>query len=103
MEKTEQDIFNIYEQLKNKYDIVLTTTFQLSEGFTIDCPIIVGKSHEQIIELYVCDGMFVLDVMNAEKTQGTHWHPHEINDAINDIVEFMNGKHDYKMYPFKKN
>ena len=33
-EKTEQDIFNVYEQLKNKYDLVLTTTSKLDEGFT---------------------------------------------------------------------
>lgn len=102
-EKTEQDIFNVYEQLKNKYDLVLTTTSKLDEGFTVDCPIIVGKAHEQIIELYEWDGMFVMVVMDVEKTKGTHWHPYEINDAVNDIVEFMGGKSDYKMYPFKKN
>ena len=102
-EKTNQDIYNIYEQLKNKYDLILTKTSALDEGFTIDCPIIVGKSHGQIIELYVCDGMFVMDVIDAEKTKGTHWHPYEIDDAIKDIVEFMNGKSDYKLYPFKNN
>ena len=102
-EKTNQDIYNIYEQLKNKYDLILTTTSALDEGFTIDCPIIVGKAHGQIIELYECDGMFVMDVMDAEKTKGTHWHPDEIDDAIKDIVKFMNGKSDYKMYPFKNN
>ena len=103
IEKKEQDIYNIYEQLKDKYDLDLTTTSKLNEGFTIDCPIIVGRLHGQIIELYVCDGMFVMDVMDSEKTKGTHWHPYEIDEAIKDIVDFMSGKCDYKMYPFKKN
>ena len=66
-EKTEQDIFNVYEQLKNKYDLVLTTTSKLDEGFTVDCPIIVGKAHEQIIELYEWDGMFVMGDEDKEQ------------------------------------
>ena len=103
MEKTEQDVYNVYEQLKNKYDLVLTTTAKLNEGFIIDCPIIVGKAHDQIIELYECDGMFVMIVKDSEENEGTHWHPREINDAINDIVEFMNGKLDYRLHPYKKN
>lgn len=96
-EKTEHDILTIYEQLKDKYDLLLTDTSILDERFTIHCPIIVGKAHEQIIELYVCDGMFVMDVMDDKKTKGAHWHPYEINDAINDIKEFMGGKSNYKM------
>lgn len=101
-EKTEQDIATIYEQLKDKYDLLLTNTSILDEGFTIHCPIIVGKAHEQIIELYVCDGMFVMSVMDDKKTKGTHWHPHEINDAINDIKEFMGGKSNYRMELFER-
>ena len=58
-----------------------------SDGFY--CPVIVGKTHGQIIELYECDGDFVLDVMDEEQTMGTHWHPNDVEDAVNDIVEFM--------------
>ena len=101
-EKTEQDIATIYEQLKDKYDLLLTNTSILDEGFTINCPIIVGKAHEQIIELYVCDGMFVMCVMDDKKTKGTHWHPHEINNAINDIKAFMGGKSNYRMELFER-
>ena len=96
-EKTEQDILTIYEQLKDEYDLLLTDTSILNETFTIHCPIIVGKAHGQIIRLYVCDGMFVMDVMDDKKTKATHWHPYEINDAINDIKDFMGGKSDYRM------
>lgn len=45
--------------------------------------------------------MFVLDMMDAEQTKGSHWHPSDIKSAIEDIVEFMDGKSDYEMYPFK--
>ena len=58
------DVVQVYEQLKDRYDLVLTTTSAVNTesgaGFTIDCPITVSKAHEQIIWLYECDGMNVL-------------------------------------------
>ena len=61
---TVNDVLNVYQQLKDRYSLVLTTTSavntEFGAGFTIDCPIIVGKAHEQIIWLYECDGMNVL-------------------------------------------
>ena len=46
--------------------------------------------------------MFVLDVMDEAQTQGTHWHPIDIESAVMDITEFMEGKSDYDLYPFPK-
>lgn len=99
---TVDDVVQVYEQLKDRYDLVLTTTSALYEGFTVDCPIIVGKAHGQIIELYEDGGDFVMDVMDAEQTKGTHCHPNDIEGAVDYIVEFMEGKSDYEMYPFGK-
>ncbi len=93
---TANDVLRVYEQLKEQYALVLTTTSALDEGFTVDCPIIVGKAHGQIIELYEDGGLFILDVMNTEKTKGTHLHPYSVEDAVGDLVEFMKGKSDYK-------
>ena len=99
---TVDDVLAVYEQLKNRYDLVLTTTSALDEGFTVDCPIIVGKAHGQIIELYEDGGNFIMDVMDAEQTKGTHWHPNDVKGAADYIVEFMDGKSDYEMYPFRQ-
>ena len=99
---TVDDVMAVYEQLKDRYDLVFTTTSALDEGFTVDCPIIVGKAHGQIIELYEDGGDFVMDVMDAAKTKGSHWHPNDVESAIDDIVKFMEGKSDYEMYPFGK-
>ena len=101
-DSTVDDVMAVYEQLKDRYDLVLTTTSALDEGFTIDCPIVVGKAHGQIIELYEDGGVFVLDVMNAAKTKGSHLHPNDVESAIDDIVKFMEGKSDYKMCHFRK-
>lgn len=98
----DEDLKVIYEQLKDRYALVLTTTAALDEGFTVDCPILVGKAHGQIIELYLDCEMFVMDVMDAEQTKGTHWHPYDVESAIEYIVDFMEGKSDYELTPFKK-
>lgn len=99
---TDENVREVHEQLKDRYDLVLTTTAALDEGFTVDCPIIVGKAHGQIIELYSDGDMFVLDVMDAEQTKGTHWHPSNVESAAEDIVQFMDGKADYNLSPFPK-
>ena len=99
---TDENVLAVYEQLKDTYDLVLTTTSALDEGFTIDCPIIVGKAHGQILELYSDGDMFVLDVMDAEQTKGTHWHPNDVDSAVEHIVKFMEGKSDYELYPFRQ-
>ena len=92
----------VYERLKDRYDLILTTTFALDEGFTIDCPIIVGQAHGHMIQLYEDDEIFVMDVIDIDHTKGTHWHPYNVDRAVDDIVEFMEGKADYKLEPFRK-
>ena len=99
---TDEHVLEVYAQLKDRFDILLTTTTELDEGFTIDCPIIVGKAHGQIVELYSDDDMFILDIMDEEQTKGTHWHPYDVEDAVEAITEFMEGKSNYEMYPFKQ-
>lgn len=97
---TDENVLEVYSKLKDKYDLTLTTTFALDRGFTIDCPIIVGKAHGQILQLYSDGDLFVMDVLDAEQTKGTHWHPMNVDDAIADIAEFMEGYADYELYSF---
>ncbi len=103
---TTNDLFDVYEQLKDRYNLILTTTSALNAEFdaefTIDCPIIIGKAHEQIVQLYVYENIFILDVMDDARTKGTHWHPFDVKSAVYDIAEFMNGKTDYGMDPFRQ-
>jgi ASC-1-like (ASCH) protein len=94
------DLLTVYHQLKDKYNLVLTTTAALDAGFTIDVPIIVGHAHGQTIQLYLDGSDFVLDVMDAAQTKGTHWHHRSVPSAVYDFTEFMQGKKDYPMHPF---
>lgn len=99
-DNTDEDLKAIYGQLKERYPLILTNTFALDDGFTVDCPILVGKAHGQIIQLYLDCEMFVLDVMDEERTKGTHWHPNDVDQAVYYITEFMEGRDDYPLTPF---
>ena len=97
---TVDDLFAVYERLKDRYELTMTNTLALNDGFTIDCPILVGCAHGQIIQLYEYCGDFVLDILNAARTAGTHTHPLCVDEAVEDIAEFMEGKSDYSLAPF---
>ena len=99
-EATDDDVLAVYQTLKDRYDLTLTNTTAVDDGFTIDCPIIVGNAHGQILWLYSDGDTFVLDVMNESKTHGTHWHPEDVEDAVRDLTAFMEGKSDYKLISF---
>lgn len=99
-EKELETLQSVYDQLKDRYDLVLTNAFALKEGFTVDCPIIVGKDHGQIVELYMQGEEFIFVVMDEAQTKGMHGHPLDVETAVEDIAEFMNGREDYKLWPF---
>ena len=52
----------IYEKMKDKYDLVLTNTFALNDGYTIDVPVIRGFSLDRRFDLYKEEDLFVFSV-----------------------------------------
>lgn len=96
------DVLAVFAQLKDRYALTLTNTLAVDDGFTIDCPIIVGKAHEQELWLYDDGDILVLDVMDAAHTKGTHWHPNDVREAVSDIAEFMEGRSDYWLQRFPR-
>ena len=99
---TSDDLLSVYNQLKDKYPLLMTHTTAVDDGFEGDWPILVGKAHGQVIWLYEYCGEFVMDVMDAEHTKGTHWHPDDVEGAVKHIVKFMEGKSDYELHPYKQ-
>ena len=89
-----KDLEIIYEQLKDKYDLVLTNSFARDVRYTIDFPILCGESSLGEFEFYHDGAMFVLSV---DKTDGssTHCHPLDTSAAIEDISAFMDGTADW--------
>ena len=94
-------LLEVYMRLKDRYELMMTNTMALDDGFTIDCPILVGKACGRMLYLYdEGNAEFVLDVMDEERTKGTHWHPADVTAAIEDIAVFMEGKEEYPMKRF---
>jgi hypothetical protein len=86
-----------YEQLKDQYDLVLTNTFALKNGyedFREDFEIICGESSAGKFQIYHNGCSYIFDV---DKADGTHTHGHlaDIDGLIEDIREFMQGRCKY--------
>ena len=84
----------IYDKLKDKYELNLTNTFSLENGiedYREDFEILCGESSAGSFRLYHCGMYFIFDV---DKPDGNciHWHPFTVTDAINDVIDFMEGK-----------
>ena len=105
MKKHDLDI--IYDQLKGRFDLVLTNTFALDDGYTWDMRVIRGESVFGRFDLYKEDDdddqfVFSVKLSNPRKSrwylpaeQYTHWHPQSVEQAINDVVAFMEGTHEF--------
>ena len=86
-----------YERLKNKYDLVLTNTFALENGyddFREDFEILCGESSVGKFQIYHDGAFFIFDVDKSDGTY-THWHPSNIEEIVEDIREFMQGRCKY--------
>lgn len=101
------DIELIYEKVKEKAQVRLTSTAALEEGFTWDVPVICGETEQGRFWLYADEDVpdphgleFVFSVAYQKRTwlrkrsvlRYTHWHPQTIEDAVNDIHAFMTGQ-----------
>ena len=102
------DIELIYDKVKDKYNLTLTNSFALDEGFTWDVPVNYGESQQGRFWLYADEDVpnphdieFVFSVEYEKQTWfrkrlkkcHIHWHPQTIEQAIKDVDDFMLGKH----------
>jgi len=86
------EIKTIYDRLKAKYPLILTTTAALDCGYTIDVPVIRGSTADRQFDLYRHNGLYVFSITfsrGTEDSRHTHIHPLSGDDAIRSIEEFM--------------
>ena len=72
--------------------MILTNTFALDDGYTIDVPVIRGTSANGRFDLYKDGDLFVFSVAFFDKTgeeKYSHTHPYDVADAIQHIEDFM--------------
>lgn len=96
-----KDLKFIYDQLKNTYNLIFTTTFALSDGYTIDVPVIRGTGKDRRFDLYKEDDLYVFSAelfdVPKELKDERYFHSHPVNtqNAIIWIKEFMSGKNEF--------
>jgi len=91
--RTPLDITAVYLQLKDKYNLTLTTTYALENGredYGEDFTVLCGVSSVGSFYLYD-DGLY--SILDYKLTDGTcpHRHPENISEAVKSIENFMNG------------
>ena len=72
--------------------MLLSNTFALNAGYTIDVKVICGASPKGKFHLYKeydDSSEFVFSVEYATEKAYTHWHPYSIEVAMNDMIAFM--------------
>lgn len=95
------DLESIYDQLKDKYDLVLTNAFSLNAGFLVDHQVLFGKSDVAKFYLYYDNIMAIFDIENNEGTSGDHWHPDNTSEALQNVIDFMEGNCKFDWYPME--
>lgn len=86
------DLEYIYSQLKDKYNLALTTGLALDAGFAEDLQVLTGKSSIGRFYLYHNGMDLILDYDTEEGISGNHWHPADTAEALGYVVAFMEGK-----------
>lgn len=92
-EREKLDLNAVYERLKHKYSLTLTNTFSLEDGieeYGEDYMILYGKSSLGEFQLSDC-GLYICFDVNRPDGTYTHWHPSNLEDAVNDVDLFMQG------------
>ena len=92
-ERTPLDVTAVYEALKDQFPLTLTSAYCLENGekdYDGDYTMLCGTSSAGAFQLYD-NGLYgVFDVDKADGSY-THWHPAEVDEAVNDVILFMQG------------
>ena len=86
------DLNYIYDQLKDKYDLELTTGLALDAGFGWDMEVLTGKSVLGRFYLYDEGCHFILNYDTDEGMADRHWHPEDTAEALGYVEAFMEGQ-----------
>lgn len=86
------DLQFIYDRLKDKYDLELTTGLALDAGFSWDVEVLTGKSILGRFYLYDEGCHCILNYDTEEGMCDKHWHPGDTAEALELVVAFMEAR-----------
>ena len=85
------DLDFIYDKLKEKYNVELTSGLQLDTGFGWDIPVLTGKGPLGRFHLYDEGIQCTLDYDTEGGFANRHWHPQDTAEALNYVAAFLDG------------
>lgn len=91
-ETPQLDLKYIYNQLKGKYKLELTTGSALEAGFYGWERVLTGKVSTGQFYLYFNGMDNIFDYDTQEGIAGRHWHPYDTDEALGLVIDFMEGK-----------
>ena len=83
------DLKEIYNKLKERYELELSTGLALNAGFGWDMEVLTGKSTLGRFYLYFNGMNVILDYDTEEGMCDKHWHPGDTAEALELVVAFM--------------
>ena len=81
----------IYDKLKDKYDLELTTGLALNAGFDWNMKVLTGRSVLGRFYLYDNGANAILDYDTEQGIANKHWHPNDNAEALSYVASFMDG------------
>ena len=81
----------IYDQLKDKFDLELTSGLKLDAGFGWDMEVLTGEGCLGRFYLYDEGVHYILNYDTDEGMANRHWHPEDTEEALRYVVAFMEG------------
>ena len=95
--RTPLAVVAVYEKLKDRFPLTLTHAFALENGesdYDGDYTMVCGTSSAGSFQLYDNGLHGVFDVDKADGSY-THGHPESVEEAVEDVREFMQGRCKY--------
>lgn len=79
----------IFNRLRERFPVTLTTAFAVDDGFTEDLPILVGQTGTSDFWLYLYDDELVLSYGVPGQAPRDHSHPQSADEAVRWLTDLM--------------
>lgn len=79
----------IFNRLRERFPVTLTTAFAVDDGFTEDLPILVGQTGTSDFWLYLYDDELVLSYGVPGQAHRDHSHPQSAAEAVRWLTDLM--------------
>ena len=88
----ETDISSVYERIRHKYSVSLSSSLELDFKSPVDFPVLHGRSALGSFEVFFDDVSFPFYAMRENGEVYAHWHLQTLDEVEKTVADFMEGK-----------